>query len=139
MVSKDQAVTLTLMEVARAHGKLYCYPSQTWILHLVKRHWDQSFCRRTLNRVLRRLEDRGVIVRVRRLRRGVCGRLVRASTLYKFTSETFKALKSLVKTLTRFRSVFHVTKEAHNKLPLSKVSHYASPKCGNPVENSAFR
>lgn len=62
--------------------------------------------RRTLNRILRKLVDDGMIERVRRHRRGRLGQMIFCSTLYKFKGKLFNWLYLVTKRLKSFFS-FH--------------------------------
>lgn len=83
MTSKYDAVLYTITGICRANGKGYCFPSQNHILHLVKKYHRVEMSRRTLNRVLKRLEGDGWITRVRRHTKRADGSLWLRSTLYK--------------------------------------------------------
>ena len=83
MTTKYDAVLYTITGVCRNHGAGYCFPTQEHIRQLVKKYHRVEMSRRTLNRVLKRLEGDGWIKRVRRHTKKPDGSLWLRSTLYK--------------------------------------------------------
>ena len=75
------------------YNKLYCYPSQVKILALLSNFQDTEIGIATLNRWLRDMEDRGYIIRVRRIKRDKRRGILFKSTLYKITLLGYRALK----------------------------------------------
>lgn len=75
------------------YKKLYCYPSQVKILALLCNFQDTEIAIATLNRWLRDMEDRGYIIRVRRIKRDKRRGILFKSTLYKITLLGYRALK----------------------------------------------
>ncbi len=75
------------------YNKLYCYPSQVKILALLSNFQDTKIGVATLNRWLRDMEDRGYIIRVRRIKRDKRRGIMFKSTLYKITLLGYRALK----------------------------------------------
>jgi len=104
MTDKGSAVLYALFGVAKAHGKGYCYPSQAHILHLTRKYEKISMSRRTLNRVLKKLESRGYIERVRRHTKTKAGSLWLRSTLYKLQKRAYKWLGVLRSWVNHFLS-----------------------------------
>jgi len=119
MVSKQEAVLYTLFAVAKSHGKPYCWPSQGHICHLVEKFYKVSMSRRNLNRVLGVLEDHKVIKRVRRFRGLKDGRILFASTLYKFTGKAFNYLIALGNRVKGLFTFFRVPFWAQHRNPRS--------------------
>ena len=94
--SRRQAlpVLATLNALNKKYGKLYCYPAQLTIMALLGLYHDTNIAIATLNRWLRDLEDKGYIIRVRRIRRDKKLGTVFQSTLYKITILGYQALKA---------------------------------------------
>ena len=94
--SRKQALLVlgTLNAVNKKYGKLYCYPAQLTIMALLALYQDTNIAIATLNRWLRDLEDKGYIIRVRRIRRDKKLGTVFQSTLYKITILGYQALKA---------------------------------------------
>jgi len=132
MTERTQAISLCLLGVARKYHKKYCWVSQNHIIELVKKYEKLGFSRRTLNRDLRWLEDNGYISRVRRIRVGPDGKLIFASTLYKFTGKMFNWAYSLGKAFKNIFSFFRVPKWTQYQLSQKQVS---SPMPASSVEN----
>lgn len=121
MWSKKEAVTLTLLGLGQIHRKPYCFPSQEKLLICIKRGYDLSMSRRTLNRVLNQLEDEGIFDRIRRHRRGPHGQPLFRSSLYKFRGKVFNWLYSLARRFRAFFSFYRVPKWAQYK-PKKEIS-----------------
>jgi len=119
MVSKQEAVLYTLLAVAKSHHKAYCWPSQGHICKLVVKFYKLPMSRRNLNRILDRLEDLKVIERVRRFRGLRDGRMLFASTLYKFKGKAFNYLIQLGNRVKGLFSFFRVPKWAQYRTPHS--------------------
>jgi len=94
--SRKQALPIlaTLNALNKKYGKLYCYPGQLTIMVLLAMYHDTNIAIATLNRWLRDLEDKGYIIRVRRIRRDKKLGRVFQSTLYKITILGYQALKA---------------------------------------------
>ena len=88
----QQAVLEILQSFNEHYKKRYCYPAQQTILQVLKKRYSLRICTRMLNYWLRDLEDAGWINRLRRLRRGITGKLEFWTTLYKLTSKTMKLI-----------------------------------------------
>lgn len=86
-------ILATLHALNRKYNKLYCYPSQVKILELTSAYQGLDIAIATLNRWLRDLEDKGYIIRVRRIRRDKKLGIIFKSTLYKITLVGYFALK----------------------------------------------
>jgi DNA-binding transcriptional ArsR family regulator len=93
--SRRQAVPVlaTLHKLNLKYNKLYCYPSQLKIMALLSLYQDINIAIATLNRWLRDLEDKGYVIRVRRIKRDRRRGIMFKSTLYKITIEGYQALK----------------------------------------------
>jgi len=85
--SRKQALPIlaTLNALNKKHGKLYCYPAQLTIMNLLAIYHDTLISIATLNRWLRDLEEKGYILRTRRIRRDKRLGIMFRSTLYKIT------------------------------------------------------
>jgi len=122
MTERQQAVVVSLLSVARKHGKPYCYPSQYRLEELLKTFQKIDISNRTLNRDLRALEVHGYIKRVRRVRRDRKGKLFFTSTLYKFTGKLFNWLYSVGKRVQRFFTFYRLPRMADNQLTQLQAS-----------------
>ena len=89
-------------------GKKYCYPSQWWLLKMMKRRWSVSICRRTLYTYIKALEAKGLLVKVKRQRKKSAGLgLVMDTNLYIITKRGYGTLRGYARMLTgkpRFKS-----------------------------------
>lgn len=103
-----EAVAETLSSVCSKYGKAYCYPSQLTIMRLVGEYHGIEISRRTLNRVLRWLEDHGYFKRTRRHRAGPDGRILFATTMYELKKKLFIRLNSIKKWVDRVSSPLRV-------------------------------
>ena len=121
MTAKMDAVLYTLLGVARAHKKPYCFPSQDHIRYLVAKYQKVKMCPRTLNRVLKDLELEGYIERIRRHREGMGGKMVFGSTLYKFKGKVFKWLVGALNRIHQVFSFFRLPKWAVYKPLKSEI------------------
>ena len=98
------AVAETISSICSKYGKAYCYPSQLTILRLVKEYHEIEISVRTLNRILRWLEDHGYFKRIKRHRAGPNGRILFQTTLYKLKKKLFIRLNSIKKWVDRVSS-----------------------------------
>jgi DNA-binding HxlR family transcriptional regulator len=103
-----QAAAETLSSICSKYGKAYCYPSQLTIMRLVDEYHDIEISRRTLNRVLRWLEDHGYFKRTRRHRAGPDGRILFGTTMYELKKKLFIRLNSMKKWVDRVSSPLRV-------------------------------
>ena len=110
-----EAVMETISSVCSKHGKAYCYPSQITILRLLKEYHGIDISRRTLNKVLRWLEDHRYFKRTRRHRAGPDGRILFATTLYQLKKKLFIRLNSIKKWADRVSSPLRVQLRAQYK------------------------
>ena len=94
-----EAILETLSSVCGKYGKAYCYPSQETILRLASTYHGVEMSRRTLNRVLRWLEDHKYFKRTKRHRQGPDGRILFATTMFELKKKLFIRLNSLKKWL----------------------------------------
>ena len=126
-----QAVAETLSSVCSKYGKVYCYPSQLTIMRLVKDYHDIEISRRTLNRVLRWLEDHGYFSRTKRHRAGPDGRMLFGTTMYKLKKKLFIRLNSIKKWVDRVSSPLRVPLRSQYK---SQRKNEISSGIPQPVE-----
>jgi len=117
-----EEIVITLLSVAKAHQKKYCFVSQKRIEELLKKYHDLGISNRTLNRDLHWLEDNGFISRIRRIRIGPGGKLIFCSTLYKFTGKLFNYLYFMGNRVKRFFSFFRLPKWADHQLSQKRAS-----------------
>lgn len=103
-----EAVAETLSSICSKYGKAYCYPSQLTIMRLVEEYHGIEISRRTLNRVLRWLEDHGYFKRTRRHRAGPNGRMLFGTTMYELKKKLFIRLNSIKKWVDRVSSPLRV-------------------------------
>jgi len=138
MNSQQEAILKTLLSVAKHYRKKYCFPSQGHLCNLVIKYHGEIMAVRTLNRRLKELEEMGYIKRIRRHRASVEGKILFASTLYKFKGKAFNWLYSLGNLVRGLFSFFRLPKWAEYKLNQSKIysssGGFVSSYCGNPVE-----
>lgn len=97
VANPDHRILYTLTGLAAHFGKGYCFPSQQKILALLAQRAHRSMSRRTLNRHLRALEARGLIVRRRRHERRRPHGFVLRSTLYSFTAMTYALMRHVAR------------------------------------------
>lgn len=119
MFSNHEAVLYTLLAVAKCHKKPYCYPSQGYICKLVKDFYKIDISRRTLNRILKKMEQSRLIERIRRHREGSDGKILFSTTLYKFKGKAFNFLIALDKRMKDLFGFFRVPKWAKYRTPKS--------------------
>ena len=130
-----QAVVETISSVCSKHGKAYCYPSQVTILRLLNEYHGIQISRRTLNRVLRWLEDHRYFKRTRRHREGSDGKILFATTMYELKKKLFIRLNSIKKWADRISSPLRVPLRAqYRSLKKNEILKEVAPACGNPVE-----
>lgn len=84
----------TLSALNKKYNKLYCYPSQLTILGLLSIYHETKISIATLNRWLRDMEDNGLMIRVRRIKKHKRKGILFKSTLYKITIKGYQALSS---------------------------------------------
>ena len=111
-----QATEDTLISICAKYGKAYCYPSQETVRRLLEEYHGIVICRRTLNRVLRWLEDHGRFKRTRRHRAGQGGKIVFATTMYELKKKLFIRLNSMKKWIDRVSSPLRVPLRAEYRL-----------------------
>lgn len=128
MTARCEAIVISLLSVAKAHKKKYCFVSQKRLEELVEKYHNLGLSNRTLNRDLRWLEDNGFISRLRRIRVGPEGKTLYCSTLYKFTGKLFNWLVYMGNRVKRLFSFFRLPKWADNQLLQKRAySPIASP------------
>lgn len=81
-VIKGIPVLSIIQGLSKFHGKKYCYPSQKKILELLEKRLGIEISIATLNRYLRVIEDKGLLRRIRRLRRDPVKGMIFQSTVY---------------------------------------------------------
>lgn len=130
-----QAVVETISSVCSKYGKAYCYPSQLTILRLVKEYHGIDISVRTLNRILRWLEDHGYFKRTRRHRAGPDGRMLFGTTMYELKKKLFIRLNSIKKWVDRVSSPLRVPiRSGYKSRRKNEISSNASALCGISVE-----
>jgi len=122
MTARQEALLISLLSVAKKHKKFYCFVSQKRLEELLKDFHRMAISNRTLNRDLRWLEDNRFISRLRRIRKGVDGKPLFTSTLYKFTGKLFNWLNSIGNRVKRLFSWFRLPKMADYKLTQKQAS-----------------
>ncbi len=83
MTTKYDAVYFVITGTCKTYKKGYCFPSQEHIVHLARKFHKVIMSRRTLNRILKRMEQEGIFKRIRRHSKNSAGQLILRSTLYK--------------------------------------------------------
>jgi len=122
MTARQEALLISLLSVAKKHKKFYCFVSQKRLEELLKDFHRMAISNRTLNRDLRWLEDNRFISRLRRIRKGVDGKPLFTSTLYKFTGKLFNWLNSIGSRVKRLFSWFRLPKMADYQLAQKQAS-----------------
>ena len=130
MCSQYEAVLYTLLAVAKFHRKPYCYPSQKHMCKLALQFYKVQISRRTLNRILKKLEQSKLIERIRRHREGKDGKILFSSTLYKFKGKAFNYLIALGKRVQDLFCFFRVPKWAQYRTPKS-LGFSSAKGCGS--------
>ena len=92
-VLKARPILATLHKINQKYGKMYCYPSQKTLLGLLLTRQGLPISIATLNRWLRVAEDKGYLIRTRRIKRDPKRGIMFKSTLYKITLKGYWALK----------------------------------------------
>jgi len=110
-----QAVAETLSSVCSKYEKAYCYPSQETIRRLLHEYHDIKICRRTVNYILRWLEDHKYFKRTRRHRAGPDGRMLFGTTMYELKKKLFIRLDLIKKWADRVSSPLRVQVRAQYK------------------------
>lgn len=132
-----QATVETLSAICSKYMKAYCYPSQETIRRLVSERHGIDICLRTLNYILRWLEDHKYIKRTRRHRAGPNGKILFATTMYELKKKLFIRLNSIKKWVDRVTTPLRVQVRAQYKsIRKNEISLSVSGSCGNPVEIS---
>ena len=116
MTARCESLIISLLSVAKKHGRYYCFVSQKRLEELLGMYHGFGISNRTLNRDLRWLEDNGYISRLRRIRVNKEGKLVFCSTLYKFTGKLFNWLNSMGNRVKRLFSHFRLPRLADYQL-----------------------
>ena len=136
MSARCESTVVSLLSIAKAHQKKYCFVSQKTILKLLDKYHGWEISRRTLNRDLKWLVENGYISRLRRIRVGPDGKLLFCATLYKFTGKLFNWLYSAGNRITRFFSFFRVPKMAHHQLA---QKHGISPGAASSMQEVVIK
>ena len=87
----------TLDSIQRKYKKRYCYPGQQTILKLLKAYHQEVLSLRTLNRMLRKLEDSGYLKRTRRITRLASGENKFQTTIYVLRKKAYILIGKLLK------------------------------------------
>jgi len=91
-VMKGIPVLSIIQGLAKHYDKKYCYPSQKKVLQLLKNRLQIKISIATLNRYLRVIEDKGLIRRIRRLKRDPVKGMIFQSTIYIITYKGYTLL-----------------------------------------------
>ncbi|MBA7492403.1 hypothetical protein ES702_02953 [subsurface metagenome] len=94
-VIKGIPVLSIIQGLSKYHGKKYCYPSQKKVLELLKNRLGIQISIATLNRYLRVIEDKGLLRRIRRLKRDPLKGMIFQSTIYIITYKGYTLLHQL--------------------------------------------
>lgn len=124
-----QAVAETISSICSKYGKAYCYPSQLTIIRLTDEYHGIEISLRTLNRVLRWLEDHGYFKRTRRHRAGPNGKPLFATTMYELKKKLFIRLNSIKNWADRVSSPLRVP--LRSKYKSLRKNEISSAYCGN--------
>ena len=92
VINPDLRILLALADLCTITNRSYCWPSQQWLLDALRKRYQRQISRRSLNRHLLSLVNRGLIRRTCRHRRGPTGAMEMHSTLYNITSAARKLL-----------------------------------------------
>lgn len=123
-----QATEETIISICAKYGKAYCYPSQETILRLLEEYHDIKICRRTLNHILKWLEEHKRFKRTRRHRAGSNGRILFATTMYTLKKKLFKRLNSIKKWVDRVSPPLRVQVRAQYKfIKQNEISWNVAP------------
>lgn len=130
--SKDSSVMRVLFKLSAWVGKAYVFPTQSKLVKLCDKWCSAKMSRRTLNRVLSRLESGQFIERVRRHRRGADNQLIFHSTLYKLQARAFNWAYGVGAWSSKIFGVFRVPKLAQYRVstPTGYLSHVDKPVDG---------
>lgn len=127
LTKKETSVLHVLLKLGSFFGKRYVFPTQKTIVRLSANWSLAKMSRRTLNRVLASLEEKGFIERVRRHSKKSTGELWLRSTLYKLRLKAFEWCWRMKGFLNEIWGIIAVPRMAHN---LSEKEDHL-----NPVEN----
>jgi len=89
----DTAILVALANLSRIQGKQYAIISQEKLLQILSKIYQVQRKRRALNYRLRKLEQAGLITRIRRISRDKHGRLQAKPTLYQITRQGWKLIR----------------------------------------------
>lgn len=130
-----QATEDTIISICAKYQKAYCYPGQETLRRLLKERHGIDICRRTLNHILRWLEDHGSFKRTRRHRKGPNGRILFATTMYTLKKKLFIRLNTMKKWIDRVTSPLRVQVRAqYRSMKQNEIFKVVSPEGGNHVE-----
>lgn len=139
---KEFSVMRVLFGLSSWAGKAYCFPSQKKIVKLSKKWCGVGMSRRTLNRVLLRLEEGSWVDRVKRHCKGPSGSIVFHSTLYRLKGKSFNWAYGLGAWSSRLFSTFRVPRLAQYKALTPEGHHRPVDGRANderPMEEGAAR
>lgn len=112
----DMAIIDTLRILQKKYGKKYCYPSQKTLLKLLQSYQYVKICRRTLNYHLLRLNQTGIIHRIRRHTKTSFGVLILKTTAYYILKKVSAFIKPVLLIAKHLKSLYAVQPFAHNDL-----------------------
>lgn len=122
----------TLASVCSKYAKGYCFPSQRTILRLLKQYHGINICLRTLNYVLRWLEDHRYFKRTKRHRAGCNGQMIFDTTMYELKKKVYMRLDSMVKWANRVSSPLRVqVRAAYRSIERNEIFKQVAPNVDN--------
>lgn len=92
---KGMPILSIIQGLSKHYGKKYCYPSQKKVLELLKNRLGIKISIATLNRYLRVIEDKGLLRRIRRLKRDPLKGMIFQSTIYIITYKGYTLLHQM--------------------------------------------
>ena len=143
MADEIRGIHLTLLFVlfnkCDYYEMLYVYPSQSTLLKWVKVTTGIKRCRRSLNYILRRLEDNGLIKRIQRSHNDRVLGHVFQSTLYKMTKKGLLKIQRFgiqaFKIIERFKKVKSDAKNKYLDLDRSDLKNGSLTKLGEIIDS----
>lgn len=103
------ALLETLAALINKYGKKCCYPSQDKLRELLATYHGLVISKSTLNRYLKRLQENGLIHRIKRHREGEDGKILFCTTAYYLCRKVVNIVKSVVKRVKIIARAFRVS------------------------------
>lgn len=116
-IIKGMPILSIIQGLSKFHGKKYCYPSQKKVLELLKNRLGIRISIATLNRYLRVIEDKGLLRRIRRLKRDHVKGMIFQSTIYIITYKGYTLLQNMGAMVWKFIQRVSKKKDAVRKEP----------------------